>query len=139
MKMDVKFSVTALCNKYYREYVEKEMDSKVISSKEIVIPITPEIAANFIFRFAPSVFDLPDTEYRVQLKFNNMYVLKGICLLTDEFIYVVKNTNQVLSDIVEGYIRTRMLEKVSSMLEFDYERALLEQEGGVIDEFALND
>ena len=119
MKFDITFSVTAVCAKYYADNSES---SESLSTTNITLNLDKNIAANFLFRFAPSAFKLDD-ETKVILRYDKMNNLIGICIFRDQFVYIVKNMNQVLAEILEGFMRIRTTEKITSIMEFDFETA----------------
>lgn len=129
MKFDTSFTVNAICNIF-------DEDNQNIEEKgaKIDLKISKEQASNFLFRFAPPVFMVED--YKVVLRFDNMNCLKAIVLMKNDKLYVIINTNQVISDIMEGYIRLRTSDKILSIMEFDFETALYD-DNGVVDEFDL--
>jgi hypothetical protein len=68
-----------------------------------------------------------------------MNALDSIILINNDYFYIVSNLHQVLADITEGYIRTRLLEKNSAMMEFDFETTLENNDNNIIDEFDLEE
>ena len=107
--------------------------------ENIDINIDKFSAANFLYRFSPNKFICD--KYIFVLKFDDKHRLTNIMFKEtdkeDSNIFLVINMEQVLHDINEGYIRIRTLEKMSSLLEFDFEDARKEDENGYIDEFDL--
>lgn len=136
MKFDIKFATIAQCRRFPKDAPESNLEEVI--DVDIDLIVDKNTASNFIFRFAPSVFKIPDTNYQCVLKFDASSNLIGICFIDDEYIYVVKNMNLVLGDLVEGFIRTRLLEKNSAMMEFDFETASEKDNNEeVVDEFDL--
>lgn len=115
MNFNMTFTVTARCDKF----TKGDNTSEKIDTVDLNIPMDKDKSMNFLFRFMPSSFDLDD--YKVLLKFDNYNKLNAVILIDDEFLYVVKNFNQFINDIIEGYNRTRVTEKIVSILDFDFD------------------
>lgn len=126
MKLNIDFEVIAICRK-----LNSEDDNIIIKLK-----ISKEEASNFIFRFSPSIFKCD--KYNVVLKFNDTGILKGIALLYEDNIFIINNFNEFLADIVEGYISIRTTEKLTGIMNFDFENSL-EDSDEIVDEFDLKE
>ena len=115
MKFEMNFIVTMSCNHY-------EGDNTSSFSKETLeISLTEKDAKWFLFNFTPNVFKLKD--YVVFLRFDQSQVLQSIVLREHESgdMYVVTNLNQVISQIHEGYLRSKISNKVLQIMEFDFD------------------
>lgn len=129
MKFEMKFKVQAICKHFKNnEKIDKE------ATYNIELNIGKDEAANFIFRFAPSMFIVDD--YKVIMRFDDLCKRKSITLVKGNNFYLVINMTELLSEILEGYIRIRTMEKIASIMEFDFETSL-EDKDGIIDEFDL--
>ena len=115
------FTVTILANKYPKEDTSINHEGTVEDKVEKVqfdIELNRTQAANFLFKFTPSVFKYKD--YQVFFKYTDTGIFQTIGFNTDECIYLVINPQWLLSEIHEGYFRLITNEKVQSILEFDY-------------------
>ena len=129
MQFNLSFNIPVKCNRYTRankELLEKDIDIK--------LNINKEQASNIIFRFSPSIFNLG--KYNAVIKVDEMNKLKMVLLDNEKDIYIVNNINEVMADVVEGYIRIRTTEKINNIMEFDFETSLEDSEG-IVDEFDL--
>ena len=120
MKINMEFQVTAICKK-----VE---DHKLTSiDKEIILDLDKISAAKFLFKFGSNIFGIEDRdgiEWTVVFQYNKVYGnFSGISFVnnSNKEIYHVMNANQLLSDISQGYYKSRTLDKFGSLLDFDFE------------------
>lgn len=129
MKFDITFVANALVNWYKADDEEQEIIQKHMP---IDLKLSKDDAANFIFRFGSNAFDIQD--YHVVMKYNEVNELFGIALINkDNDIFVVVNTNSFLAQVTEGYVRARTTEKITAMMEFDFEA--YSELGEIPDEF----
>lgn len=117
MNINSIFNVTAICN-HFKSGEEKAIENDV----NITLSIDPNLAIKFIFRFSPSVIELSEN-FKAVFKYDDTNNLIGLAFIKEDDIYVVKNLNKVFSEITEGYIRLRLLNKISNIMEFDFETA----------------
>lgn len=129
MKFDITFVANALVNWYKADDEKQEIVQKHMP---IDLKLSKGDAANFIFRFGSNAFDIQD--YHVVMKYNEVNELFGIALINkDNDIFVVVNMNSFLAQITEGYVRARTTEKITAMMEFDFEA--YSELGEIPDEF----
>ena len=132
MKFDITFVANALVNWYKADDENKEIIQKHMP---IDLKLSKDDAANFIFRFGSNTFDVQD--YHVVMKYNEANELFGIALINkDNDIFVVANMNSFLAQVTEGYVRARTTEKITAMMEFDFEA--YSELGEMPDEFDFN-
>ena len=125
MTLNMEFTVTARCRVY-----DKSDDSKEPYTEDIDLHLNKDQAMGLLLRFAPSHFALD--EFKISFHKDGIGDIDGIILIKDNKHYVIKNTNQFISDVHEGYFRLLMLNKLSSLLEMP-EIAFDDSE--VVDEF----
>ena len=121
MKIEQSFGITFKTNKYPK--IDKSINQDgVITDKvekiDIELNLTETDAANFLFKFTPNGFKIG--EYNVLITFDGYHKLKNIVLNKEDYIYIVYNMNQVISQIHEGYFRLITMNKINSILEFDF-------------------
>ena len=120
MKIDMEFQVTAICKKV-------ENNKLTSFDKEIILDLDKSSAASFLFKFGSNIFGIEDQDgikWTVIFRYNKVYGnFSGISFINNSSkeIYHVMNTNQLLSDISLGYYKTRTLDKIGSILDFDFE------------------
>lgn len=120
MKIDMEFQVTAIC---------KKVENHKLTSldKEIILDLDKSSAASFLFKFGSNIFGIEDQDgikWTVIFQYNKVYGnFTGISFInnSNKEIYHVMNANQLLSDISLGYYKTRTLDKIGSILDFDFE------------------
>lgn len=89
-------------------------------------------ASNFLFKFSPSIFKYK--QYQVIFKYNEKGKLSSIILTDENYIYVITNLTHFLTELHEGYFRLLTMEKVNSILEFDFSTEFIESDE-IEDEF----
>lgn len=121
MKMNMKFTVVARCRVY-------EDDKSY--TEDLEFTLDKNQAAMFLFRFCQNPFAIG--EYKIMLKENNG-TLNAITFTDNERKrYIVTNMNQFISNIHEGYFRILAMDKISSIIEFDFDQTYNED---IEDEF----
>ena len=133
MKMNFSFSVIARCKKF-----ETGVDiTPNIQSEKVDVELHFDIerAMRFFFRFFEPGLMIDD--YKVILKNNMTGNFECIALFKDEYTYIVLNENQVINDVIKGYNYLVAMNKVTDILDFDFNAALEFQQNNneVEDEF----
>ena len=116
-----KFSVTMRCNKYKKDTIQTEEDKLDPVKVDLELYIGEEDAKKFIFKQSPIAFFVD--EFKVLMKPDNNFNW-SITLFKDEYIYIVLNSDQVLSYIEENYINLVVMRKVANVLSFDFDAAV---------------
>ena len=124
MKLNLGFSVIANC------VVLEPQDTKDKSSLEIPLHFDIESAMNFVARFGPDSIELEVGENHIntgKVVFSRKasdpnYI--AILLLVDDETYIIKNPHQILRDVFEGYNKLVTLNKISSIIDFDFDAGL---------------
>ena len=133
MKMNVTFSVIARCKKFETgvDITQNTQSEKV----DIELNFDMERAMRFLFRFFEPGLMIDD--YKVILKNNITGKFECIALFKDEYTYIVLNENQVINDVIKGYNYLVTMNKVTDILDFDFNAALEFQQNDdeVEDEF----
>ena len=133
MKMNVTFSVIARCKKFETgvDITQNTQSEKV----DIELNFDIERAMRFLFRFFEPGLMIDD--YKVILKNNMTGKFEYIALFKDEYTYLVLNENQVINDVIKGYNYLVTMNKVTDILDFDFNAALEFQQDNseVEDEF----
>ena len=116
-----KFSVTMRCNKYKKDTIQTEEDKLDPVKVDLELYLGEEDAKKFIFKQSPIAFFVD--EFKVLMKPDNNFNW-SITLFKDEYIYIVLNSDQVLSCIEENYINLIVMRKVANVLSFDFDAAV---------------
>ena len=116
-----KFSVTMRCNKYKKDTIHEEEDKLDPVKVDLELYLGEEDAKKFIFKQSPIAFFVD--EFKVLMKPDNNFNW-SITLFKDEYIYIVLNSDQVLSCIEENYINLVVMRKVANVLSFDFDAAV---------------
>ena len=116
-----KFSVTMRCNKYKKDTIQTEEDKLDPVKVDLELYLGEEDARKFIFKQSPIAFFVD--EFKVLMKPDNNFNW-SITLFKDEYIYIVLNSDQVLSYIEENYINLIVMRKVANVLSFDFDAAV---------------
>ena len=116
-----KFSVTMRCNKYKKDTIQEEEDKLDPVKVDLELYLGEEDAKKFIFKQSPIAFFVD--EFKVLMKPDNNFNW-SITLFKDEYIYIVLNSDQVLSYIEENYINLVVMRKVANVLSFDFDAAV---------------
>ena len=79
-----------------------------------------------MLRFVPYNCFLLNNQYKMVIKFNNMHELIGLIIIDNENnkSYIVKNLSQLLYDVLDGYKRLVIMDKVSDIMEFDFKAGI---------------
>ena len=133
MKMNFLFSVIARCKRFEAgvDITPNTPSEKV----DVELHFDMEKAMRFLFRFFEPGLMIDD--YKVILKNNMTGKFECIALFKDEYTYIVLNENQVINDVIKGYNYLVTMNKVSDILDFDFNAALEFQQNNdeVEDEF----
>ena len=133
MKMNFSFSVIARCKKFETgvDITPNTQSEKV----DVELHFDMERAMRFLFRFFEPGLMIDD--YKVILKNNMSGKFECIALFKDEYTYIVLNENQVINDVIKGYNYLVTMNKVTDILDFDFNAALEFQQNNneVEDEF----
>ena len=116
-----KFSVTMRCNKYKKDTIQTEEDKLDPVKVDLEVYLGEEDAKKFIFKQSPIAFFVD--KFKVLMKPDNNFNW-SITLFKDEYIYIVLNSDQVLSCIEENYINLVVMRKVANVLSFDFDAAV---------------
>ena len=128
MKINMTFNVSAICKVYSKSDTDKAADNKTLN-----IDMDAHTAINFLFKFAPYGFNMG--EFKVLIVHDGYNNLQGISFHRDDDLYIVTNVNQFLSDILEGYERIIMMERLSNIVETSSFSSSTPDSGEVLDEF----
>ena len=133
MKMNFTFSVIARCKRFEAgvDITPNTPSEKV----DVELHFDMEKAMRFLFRFFEPGLMIDD--YKVILKNNMSGKFEYIALFKDEYTYIVLNENQVINDVIKGYNYLVAMNKVTDILDFDFNAALEFQQNNneVEDEF----
>ena len=116
-----KFSVTMRCNKYKKDTIQTDEDKLDPVKVDLELYLGEEDAKKFIFKQSPIAFFVD--EFKALMKPDNNFNW-SITLFKDEYIYIVLNSDQVLSYIEENYINLVVMRKVANVLSFDFDAAV---------------
>lgn len=125
MKTKTIFYVNALVKVYSKD--PEDNDFKPYN-KILELSLDKESAEKFLFRFYNPIFNIGD--YKFIFNYDNIHEFKYLSIVNtnkeeqENCFYVVTNMNQLVSDILEGYMQICSMEKVANIVEFDFECAL---------------
>ena len=79
-----------------------------------------------LLRFVPCNCFLLNNQYKMVIKYNNMHELLGLIIIDNKNnkSYIVKNLSQLLYDVLDGYKRLVIMDKVSDIMEFDFKTGI---------------
>ena len=100
---------------------------------DIDITMDSNIAEYFLFKFSPYVFEMG--QFKVLIKHDGYNKLEAISMQDDKTIYIVRNKEQFLADVLEGYLDLKLLEKMNSTINTQAINLVSEDEEEVLDEF----
>lgn len=131
MKINMTFKVQAICKVY-----SKSDDTKVQDNKTLDIEMDSHMAANFLFKFTPYAFEMG--EFKVLLNHDGYNNLIGISFHKDDDLYIVANRNQFLAEVLEGYERINIMERLSNIVEYSAFSSSAPDNDEILDEFDDN-
>lgn len=115
--MNLSFTVIARCKIF-----EKGLDESYDVKEDIELEFDREKALKFLLRFSESAMIIG--EYKMMFKYNDKHLVTGIVLFKQDKVYMVTNTQQVVSDIIKGYEYLVTMDKVSDIMSFDFNAAM---------------
>lgn len=127
MKLNLGFSVIANC-------VPLEPEEHDTQSLEFILHFDIETAMMFATKLGPNAIDLEIGEDYLpgriifSRKATDPDYLAILLVLKDNDTFIVKNPHQLLKDVLEGYTKLVALNKISSIIDFDFEAGLEFQE-----------
>lgn len=131
MKLNLTVTINVPCKK-----CEKEKHGEIDNTElELVLNILD--CSNFLFKFGSNTFKLGD--YKAYIMPDPMTgKIKSISFLDDDYVYVVRDKNLFLGEVLAGYEKMRMLEKLSSIAEFTECQSSAPTSDEILDEFDDN-
>ena len=127
MKMDLGFTVIANCISI--EAIEKINDGSDYRSMEITLHFDIDTAKMFATKLGPNSFEIPVGEdyHEAKIIFSRKssdpdYL--AILLSVDRDMYIIKNPHQILRDVLEGYTKLITLDKIASIIDFDFDAGI---------------
>lgn len=117
MDFSIMFKVTARCNIFDLNNQDAEPDKK-----DIVLTLNRSLAENFIYRCGQKNFSI-GKDFKVTIGDDNSIEINT----TDNKHIIVLNTSQLFEQILDGYNRINMMKLLDSLLEFDFESAIAQQ------------
>lgn len=123
MKLNLGFSVIANC-------VPLEPEECDIKSTEFTINFDIETAMMFVTKLGPSAMDIEIGEDHLPAKIifsrkaTDPDYIAILLVLEDNDTFIVKNPHQLIKDSLEGYVKLTTLDKISSIIDFDFDAGL---------------
>lgn len=130
MIMNFSFTVIARCKKYDKA---ENYIAKTETKEDLELTFDLETAQKFLLRFYSN--GLKINEYKLTFKTDENGNFHGIVLYKDNYIYIVTNINQLISDVLKGYNYLIGIDKVADILEFDFKAGLEFSSNEIEDEF----
>lgn len=127
MKLNLGFSVIANC-------VPMEPEEYDTQSSEFILHFDIETAMMVATKLGPDAIDIKVGEDYLtgriifSRKISDPDHLAILLALKDNDIFIIKNPHQLLKDVLEGYTKLIALNKISSIIDFDFEAGLEFQE-----------
>ena len=117
MKMNTTFTVIAR---------GIDMHNTEALHEDIELTFDRSSCEKLLLRFVPCNCFLLNNQYKMVIKFNNMHELIGLIIIDNENnkSYIVKNLSQLLYDVLDGYKRLVIMDKVSDIMEFDFKAGI---------------
>lgn len=117
MKMNTTFNVIAR---------GVDMHNTEALHEDIELTFDRSSCEKLLLRFVPCNCFLLNNQYKMVIKFNNMHELIGLIIIDNENnkSYIVKNLSQLLYDVLDGYKRLVIMDKVSDIMEFDFKAGI---------------
>ena len=117
MKMNTTFNVIAR---------GVDMHNTEALHEDIELTFDRSSCEKLLLRFVPYNCFLLNNQYKMVIKFNNMHELIGLIIIDNENnkSYIVKNLSQLLYDVLDGYKRLVIMDKVSDIMEFDFKAGI---------------
>ena len=117
MKMNTTFTVIAR---------GVDMHNTEALHEDIELTFDRSSCEKLLLRFVPCNCFLLNNQYKMVIKFNNMHELIGLIIIDNENnkSYIVKNLSQLLYDVLDGYKRLVIMDKVSDIMEFDFKAGI---------------
>ena len=117
MKMNTTFTVIAR---------GVDMHNTEALHEDIELTFDRHSCEKLLLRFVPCNCFLLNNQYKMVIKFNNMHELIGLIIIDNENnkSYIVKNLSQLLYDVLDGYKRLVIMDKVSDIMEFDFKAGI---------------
>lgn len=126
MEVSLKFRVTARCNIY-----DTRNENSEPNKMDINFTLNKKLAENFIFRLGERNFMI-GKDYKVNIRDTNGS--PQIIIYTENKNIVVLNSNQLFEEILQGYNRLVALDKLNSIMEFDFDTAIEAQDLKFVEE-----
>jgi hypothetical protein len=138
MQINMNFEVEAKCYEFSSIKELKNIENyRTATIEKVTLKMNKFDAANFLYRFSPSSFNIGD--YKIALRFDENHSLSGIMMKNNKSnnIFLVINFDDLLYQINEAFIRIRTLEKMGALLELDFEDSIKMDNDGLLDEFDI--
>lgn len=119
MEFNTTFSVIARCKKFRKDLKNTEL----FETEDITLTFNSETAGCMLFRFVNQEF-FKLNEFNCSIKYNDNHKVLGVSLVDDNYIYIIKNLNQIFQQIHDGYIRLNLIDKLIDIMEFDFKAGL---------------
>lgn len=119
--MNIKMSF----NVVFRCAVYEDINSKESYNDSIEIEFNKDTAEKFLLRFYDPIFDIDG--FRFMFQFSNKTGITKLASLTlsrNNVLYIVRNLNQIISDVLQGYVQICTMEKTANVMDFDFESAI---------------
>ena len=117
MKMNTTFNVIAR---------GIDMHNTEALHEDIELTFDRSSCEKLLLRFVPCNCFLLNNQYKMVIKYNNMHELLGLIIIDNKNnkSYIVKNLSQLLYNVLDGYKRLVIIDKVSDVMEFDFKAGI---------------
>ena len=132
MRLNMSFNVTVETKRFKTGETEDAGENV-----DLEFVMTALDAGLFLFKVSKNVFEY--SGYKVYIATDNLSgEIKGIAFNNDEYSYVVRSKNKFMSDILDGYEKIRLLEKMAGIAEYAQSQLSAPDEDDILDEFDDN-
>lgn len=129
MKLNMTFTVTVETRRFSKD---KENDGG--ENIDLELTMNTMEASMFLFKICKNVFEYKD--YKVFIMIDQTTgEAKSVSFLTEEYQYVVRATTKFYSEVLTGYEKIRLLEKLSAVAEYAEFQSSAPDSEEILDEF----
>lgn len=132
MKLNMTFTITVETKRF-----ANGEDNDAGENIDLDLTLNTLESGLFLFKISKNIFQYQD--YKVLIMTDNVTgEAKSVSFLTDDYTYIVKSKNKFYSDILTGYEKIRLLEKLSAISEYAEFQSSAPSDNEILDEFDDN-
>ena len=135
MKLDMTFTVTVSVRRYELDNLPDEDGLFYGENTDLDLTMNTLEAGCFLFKTAKNIFKYRN--YKVLMVAKNSGEIGGISFEDGKYTYVVRSLELFISEVLAGYEKIRLLEKMAAIAEYAEFTSSAPNDDKVIDEFDL--